>query len=551
MKHNNMTIGRRVFLNSGFLCLVLAGVGAFAVLRLQVISETSNTIVSKSVPGLISAAKINAVQAENELRVARLLYSKSGEERRQIEAEMTAFSAIASDAVKKYEQCVITDEDRRNFESLKEKREAFRNLLDRFRSLIETNQDEALKLVASSLKPAYEAYAKVGETLMDYNSKMADQMGKQINGEVKSDVRLIISAGLIGLLAGLAVSFWSIKTITKVLSQVSDVMSDGANQVTSAAGQVSASSQSLAEGAGEQAASLEETSSSLEEMSSMTKRNAESADKAKQLAGQARQAADTGASDMQAMSTAMEGIKLSSAEIAKIIKTIDEIAFQTNILALNAAVEAARAGEAGMGFAVVADEVRNLAQRSAQAAKETADKIEGAIAKTEQGVQISGKVASGLQEIVQKVRAVDDLVAEVAAASREQSQGIEQVNTAVGQMDKVTQSNAANAEESASAAAELNAQAEALKDAVGRLLTLVDGKAAVDSAAPVSRAGVHASSTLSNPKRTRNLKPEVPAQGTNGKNGHNHSIEAASTSPTGMSASQKQEAVSEDDFRSF
>jgi methyl-accepting chemotaxis protein len=178
---------------------------------------------------------------------------------------------------------------------------------------------------------------------------------------------------------------------------------------------------------------------------------------------------------MQAMNNAMAAIKASSNDISKIIQTIDEIAFQTNILALNAAVEAARAGEAGMGFAVVADEVRNLAQRSAQAAKETAAKIETAISSTEQGVRASTAVAEILQEIVGKVRQVDELIAEVAVASKEQSTGIDQVSTAVSQVDKVTQSNAAHAEESASAAEELRAQAEAMNRAVSDLLSLVGG----------------------------------------------------------------------------
>jgi methyl-accepting chemotaxis protein len=235
-------------------------------------------------------------------------------------------------------------------------------------------------------------------------------------------------------------------------------------------------SQALAEGASEQAASLEETGASLEEMASMTKRNAESAGQAKNLAAQTRQAADAGVVDMQAMNQAIQEIKVSSADIAKIIKTIDEIAFQTNILALNAAVEAARAGEAGMGFAVVADEVRNLAQRSATAAKETADKIEGAIAKTEQGVRISEKVSTGLQQIVAQVRQVDEWVAEVASASGEQSQGIEQVNSAVSQMDKVTQTNASSAQESATTASELSSHAATSKTAVDELLALVDGR---------------------------------------------------------------------------
>jgi methyl-accepting chemotaxis protein len=265
-------------------------------------------------------------------------------------------------------------------------------------------------------------------------------------------------------------------SISKALRFIAANIADGANQTASASAQVSASSQTLAEGASESAASLEETGASLEELTSMTKRNAENAQKANDLAKQTREAADKGAGDMQTMSAAMEAIKMSSDDIAKIIKTIDEIAFQTNILALNAAVEAARAGEAGMGFAVVADEVRNLAQRSAQAAKETAGKIEGAITKTTQGVVISSKVAQALNEIVTKARQMDELVTEVAGASREQTQGIAQIGTAVGQMDKVTQSTAASAEESASASQELNAQAETLKSMVHQLNLLVGGQ---------------------------------------------------------------------------
>jgi methyl-accepting chemotaxis protein len=204
------------------------------------------------------------------------------------------------------------------------------------------------------------------------------------------------------------------------------------------------------------------------------------------------------------MNTAMGAIKASSDDIAKIIKTIDEIAFQTNILALNAAVEAARAGEAGMGFAVVADEVRNLAQRSAVAAKETAVKIEGAISRSAQGVQISNKVAQTLNDIVTKARQVDELAAEVAGASREQTQGITQINVAVGQMDKVTQSNAASAEESAAAAQELNAQAVVMKKSVNDLLKLVGGHEQAVSAPspspsthPLPRHGSRATGTHS------------------------------------------------------
>jgi methyl-accepting chemotaxis protein len=252
------------------------------------------------------------------------------------------------------------------------------------------------------------------------------------------------------------------------LQSKADKLSDSARNLQSR-------STSLAEGACEQAASLEETGSSLEEMSSMTRCNSESAQQAKDLANQARQAAETGASDMHTMSTAMSDIKLANEDVAKIIKTIDEIAFQTNILALNAAVEAARAGASGLGFAVVANEVRNLAQRSANAAKETSERIEGAIAKTSQGVNISTRVVAGLQEIVNKVRQVDEFVVKVADASREQSQGIQELSKAVCQMDSVTQSNAANAEHIASAAEDLSTQSNQLNEVVRQLMTVIGG----------------------------------------------------------------------------
>jgi len=326
--------------------------------------------------------------------------------------------------------------------------------------------------------------------------------------------------------------------VRRALGHLAESLGQISESLTGSAGQVSSASQSLADGSSNQAASLEETSSSLEEMSSMTKRNAENAQKANELAKQARTAADNGVGDMQAMSAAMEAIKVSSDDIAKIIKTIDEIAFQTNILALNAAVEAARAGEAGMGFAVVADEVRNLAQRSAQAAKETAGKIEGAISKTGQGVEISRKVSATLNEIVTKARQVDELVAAVAAASREQTQGITQVNSAVGQMDKVTQSNAANAEESAAAAQELNSQAATMKQNVEELLQLVGG---VGEAVNESVKGGHQAQPIS-----RQVLLSSKRTHTNGDNGHSQVGSARAGGTNGHS-----EIPLEGDFKDF
>jgi len=278
---------------------------------------------------------------------------------------------------------------------------------------------------------------------------------------------IIVGVGLVG---------WVVMQTSRVLRVATDSLILGSEQIASAAKQVSSSSQSLAGGASTQAASLEETSASIEELTGMTRNNAENADQAKSIAQTARESADQSATAVTKLNIAMSELKVSNSEVAKIVKSIDEIAFQTNILALNAAVEAARAGEAGAGFAVVAEEVRSLAQRSAQAAKETASKIDNTLAKSEDGARISDEVAGSLNGIIEHVRKLDGLVSSIANASKEQSQGIGQVNGAVVQIDKVTQSNAAAAEECASASEELNAQAAELNNLVGSLLNLVGGR---------------------------------------------------------------------------
>ncbi|MBI5691803.1 MAG: CZB domain-containing protein [Verrucomicrobia bacterium] len=318
-------------------------------------------------------------------------------------------------------------------------------------------------------------------------SRVAHENEARAKGQAYRRNTVIISGLAVAL--AIALAFGVAGWIGRVLRGAAQELRQVAEGVLAAAGQVSASNQGLAEGSSAQAASLEETSASLEEVSSMVKRNAEAAQRATAISGQTRTAADAGAGDIAEMRTAMDEIKVSSANVGRIVKTIDEIAFQTNILALNAAVEAARAGEAGSGFAVVAEEVRNLAQRSAQSARETAERISEAIAKSERGVEISGRVATGFEHIAAGAREMDQLVGEIASASKEQSQGIAQVSTAVAQMGKVTQENAACAEENAGASEELSAHARDMRRTVATLEALVNGGGAaardVDATAPV------------------------------------------------------------------
>jgi hypothetical protein len=272
-----------------------------------------------------------------------------------------------------------------------------------------------------------------------------------------------------------AVVFGIGRSITRPLAATSSELGTNAQQIVSAAAEVAASALSLSHGATEQAAALEQTSASMEEMASMTQRNAENSHAAASLMSQVDERVKESNGALAELVVSMASIQDASLQVAKIIKTIDDIAFQTNILALNAAVEAARAGEAGMGFAVVADEVRNLAQRSAQAAKDTAALIEASIDRAKRGNVRVEQVAGSISGITESVVTVKSLVDQVSLASREQAQGIEQVSQALAQMETVTQTNAATAEESAASSEELNAQAEILLSAVAQLRAMIDG----------------------------------------------------------------------------
>ena len=312
----------------------------------------------------------------------------------------------------------------------------------------------------------------------------------------------LIASGVGILLELFLLNFLIARLVIRPIRLVSAALADGADQVSSAAGQISSASQSLAEGTSEQAASLEETSSSLEEMSSMTKQNADNSSQAKAMMGEVHKIVGKVDGQIGKMVKAIEEIAQSSQETGKIIKTIDEIAFQTNLLALNAAVEAARAGEAGAGFAVVADEVRSLALRAAEAAKTTGSLIEGTIKAIQHGNELTHQTQEAFRENAAISVKVEQLVDGIASASQEQSEGIGQVNIAVSEMDKVTQSTAADAEESAAAAEELNAQAEQMRVFVEDLVAVVGGSA--------SETGLRSDSGLPRTQAVARKAPGLP-----------------------------------------
>jgi len=471
-----MTIGTRIILGFSLTVGLTAALGVFAHSRMNIIDDNMRTVTTSALPGIEIVAKLATNIQEQRGEVLLRIGASDDVIKFERDKALADLEPVINADLAAFAGVMRGDTEKASFADLKTLQKKWSDERDEILLLSRKGDDKA----------AYERYLRSGDLAFD---RLATKVTAMLAAHQKSADEQVASAnwavdnGKFGIIAGLfglivmtaAVGGVLIISINRVLKRLAGTLSAGADQTATAAAQVASSSQGLAQGASEQAASLEESSSSLEEMSSMTRKNAETAQQAAALSAEAKSAADKGNRAMAHMVRAISDIEKSAADTAKIVKTIDEIAFQTNLLALNAAVEAARAGDAGRGFAVVAEEVRNLAVRSAEAAKNTAALIDLSVNHARGGVTIASDVAKTLEDINTGCTKVNALIAEIAAASSEQSQGINQVNSAVAQMDKVTQQNASNAEESAAASEELAGQAVAMTDVVTELTQFVGG----------------------------------------------------------------------------
>ncbi len=444
--------------------------------------------------------------------------AKIQEIKKGIEAAVAAIDAIMADMNAKVSNSAGWNDLRATWENHKV---VVTNIIDL--SIRNTN-GEANALLTSDCNPLRQTEDRMFEAIMLSQEEYFDAITADADRNFQTAMLILLAVACVGMALGVVLSWLTVSRLSRTLMEVVDTLDESSSQVYSGAGTISGASGQLANGATEQAASLEETSSALEEMASMTRQNADNAEKTRVTTEHTVQMIVSGNSTVETVSKAMAEISESSGKISLIIKTIEDIAFQTNLLALNAAVEAARAGEAGKGFAVVADEVRNLAQRSAQAARDTTELIQGTVERVHHGAENVAKLVSDFKGIKESAEDVGRLVVAISTATSEQASGVDQVNIAVVQMDKVTQQNAASAEESASAAQELSNQAETLKGVVGDLVTVVNGgggqRAAARILPPPGMTG-SARKTLSSPRRglvdgfvperQRRLSAPVPA----------------------------------------
>ncbi len=471
----NMTIGKKFTVTAAALLSLMIVQGVFSLSLTSSIAKLVNVVVTDPLPGVYEVSKVEIALQQLRGDAWKHLAAADASQRSGIEQDVQSLKAEIDRTLSLYEKTITTPEDRDAFEKTPPAIGRYIQALEN--DVLPLSRDQKLKEAREKYlqeaDPLHHAALAAVANLVDLNRKNGDVDGSLALGSASSGRIWILGILFAAIAVGGVLVFFMVRSINRVLTNAVRELAQGASQIASAAGQVSTASQSLAQGSSEQAASLEETSSSSEEINSMAQRNSQNCGEAATLMNESQQRFTRTSEALGQMVVAMAEINSSSDKIAKIIRVIDEIAFQTNILALNAAVEAARAGEAGMGFAVVADEVRNLAQRSAQAAKDTAGLIEESISKSNEGKIKTNLVADEIRGLVEQSTTVKGLVDSVSTGSIEQARGIDQVTRAITQMGQVTQQTAATAEESAAAAEQLSAQSEALQSIVEQLTALV------------------------------------------------------------------------------
>ena len=493
----SMTIGKKISLTCAALVVLTIISNVVALVGISGMKTNLEVIVGDALPGVYYSGQTLAMFKDQRIAMLQHLVYKDAQEQAQCEKTIADLETKVQQIFKDQEKGITTAEDRALFEKVGPAHERLLQVWNKVQLLSRQGKTEqAAEVWKTELIPVALEQIKAAAAGAEHNKREGDEDGGLAVHAASVARWLGFGIMITSVVVGSVLAFFVVRNTSRVLNRAVSELAEGSEQISSASSQVASSSQTLAQGASEQAASLEETSASSEEITSMTRKNAENSQAAANLMAEVDHHVGEGNRTLEQMVTSMREITTSSDKISKIIKVIDEIAFQTNILALNAAVEAARAGEAGMGFAVVADEVRNLAQRSAQAAKDTAALIEESISNSNEG-------STKLQQVTEVIRAITDsatkvktLVDEVNLGSQEQARGIEQISKAIAQMDQVTQSTAASAEESASASEEMSAQAEALNHVVRQLQEMAgggSGEAAYQAA--TKRAVTHRSAT--------------------------------------------------------
>ncbi|HWU98304.1 MAG TPA: methyl-accepting chemotaxis protein [Oxalicibacterium sp.] len=509
MRIANMKIGTRLGLGFGLILLLVAAMGFNGILRLENINSASRNLVDQSLEKQKAAQKWLMGTSVNAARTLALVKAVEPANQEFFQKAITAQSKQISEIQKGLEEAVSTDKEKALFAEMNNRRNAY---IDQRKAIIAVknsgNMAEANQMIDAKLVPMLDAYVDSVKDVLSYYDDEVAQADKSITADYSMGRTTLIIGALIAILLGALIAWRLTRSITRPLKEAVLVagavaegdltarsslpptkdepgmlldalgrMQDnlaktvaqirtGADTIATASSEIASGNLDLSSRTEEQASSLEETASSMEELTSTVKQNADNARQANQLAVSASDVAGRGGRVVSQVVDTMGEINTSSRKIVDIISVIDGIAFQTNILALNAAVEAARAGEQGRGFAVVAGEVRNLAQRSASAAKEIKSLIGDSVEKVDAGSKLVAEAGTTMDELVDGVKRVADIMAEITAASREQSDGIEQVNQAVTQMDQVTQQNAALVEEAAAAAESLQDQAKRLAQAV-------------------------------------------------------------------------------------